>query len=104
MTMPLIDLATSGFVLIAVIMRKKIFQDVRESPVEGAFEELSRVKLRRLSRLNTFQRIAQSLPKFLIIPVELMCFVILSNAFRKRTCKHESKRKSSDEIAIILIG
>ena len=58
MTMPLIDLATSGFVLIAVIMRKKIFQDVRESPVEGAFEELSRVKLRRLSRLNTFQRIA----------------------------------------------
>ena len=34
------------------------------------------------------------LPKFMIIPVELMYFVMLSNAFRKRTCKHESKRKS----------
>ena len=56
-----------------------------------------------MAMLNPFQRIARSLPKFLI-PVELMCFVILSNAFRKRTCKQESKRKSSDEIAIILIG
>ena len=42
-----------------------------------------RVKLRRLSRLNPFQRIARILPKFLIIPVELMYFVILNNAFRK---------------------
>ena len=32
--------------------------------------------------------------RFMIIPVELMYFVMLSNAFRKRTCKHESKRKS----------
>ena len=35
---------------------------------------------------NTFQRIARSLPKFLIIPVELMYFVICY------------------EIAIILVG
>ena len=53
---------------------------------------------------NTFQRIARSLPKFLIILVELIYFVMLSNAFRKGTCEHESKEKSSDEIAIILIG
>ena len=53
---------------------------------------------------NTFQRIARSLPKFLIILVELMYFVMLSKVFRKRTCKHESKGKSSDDIAIILIG
>ena len=41
MTMPLVDLATSGFILFAVIMREKIkvFEDVRESPVEwGAFK------------------------------------------------------------------
>ena len=39
-----------------------------------------------------------------IIPVELIYFMMLSNAFRKRTCKHESKRKSyksSDDIVII---
>ena len=34
-------------------------------------KELLRVKLRRLSRLNTFQRIARSRPKFMI-PIELM--------------------------------
>ena len=69
-------------------------------------KELSRVKFRRLSRLNTFQIIARSLPKFMIIPVELMYFVMLSNAFRKRTCKNESKQKSyksSDEIALIIL-
>ena len=41
MTMPLVDLAMSGFILFAVIMREKIwvFEDVRESLVEwGAFE------------------------------------------------------------------
>ena len=39
MTMPLVDLAISGFILFAVIMRDKVFEDVRESPVEwGAFE------------------------------------------------------------------
>ena len=38
MTMPLVDLATSSFILFAVIMRVKIFEYVRESPVEGAFE------------------------------------------------------------------
>ena len=67
-------------------------------------KELSRLKLRRLTRLNTIQKIARSHPKLLIIPVELMYFVMLSNAFCKRICKHESKRKSyksSDEIAII---
>ena len=36
------------------------------------------MKLRRLSRLNTFQRISRSLPKL--------------TYFVKRTCKHESKR------------
>ena len=30
----------------------------------------------------------------MIIPVEFMYFVMLSNAFRERTCEHESKRKS----------
>ena len=41
MTMPLVDLAMSGFILFTVVMRVKIqvFEDVRESPVEwGAFE------------------------------------------------------------------
>ena len=56
-------------------------------------------------RRNVFlQRIARSLPKFLIIPVELLYFVMLSNAFRKRTCRQESKRKSTDEIATTLSG
>ena len=56
-------------------------------------------------RRNAFlQRIGRSLPKFLIIPVELLYFVMLSNAFRKRTCRQESKRKSTDEIAITLSG
>ena len=38
MTMPLVDLATRGFILFAVIRRKKIeaFEDVRES-FEGTF-------------------------------------------------------------------
>ena len=49
------------------------------------------------------KNIARSLTKFLIISVELMYFLILSNPFRKRSCKHESKRKSSDEIPIMLI-
>ena len=35
---PLVDLPTSGFILFTVIMWEKIFEDVRESPVEGAFE------------------------------------------------------------------
>ena len=51
MTIPLVDLATSGFILFAIIRRDKIeaFEDVCES-----FQELSRVfkrsrKLRRLT-------------------------------------------------------
>ena len=37
--MSLVDLATSGFNLLAVIMREKVFEGVRESPVEwGAYE------------------------------------------------------------------
>ena len=61
-------------------------------PVEwNAFEgTVSRVKLRRLTR----QRISKNVPKSSKIPVELMYFVMLSNAFRQRPCKHESKRKS----------
>ena len=41
MTMQLVELVTSGFILFAVIMREKIqvFKDVRESPVQwGTFE------------------------------------------------------------------
>ena len=30
----------------------------------------------------------------MIVPVDLMYFVMLRNTFRERTCKHESKRKS----------
>ena len=44
--------------------------------------------------MNIFQRISQRLPKFIIIPVALMYFAMLSNAFLERTCKHESERKS----------
>ena len=97
MTIPLVDLATSGFILFAAIMREKIFKSSKtfaRAQSRVPLKELSRVNLRLLSRLNPFQRIARSLPKFLIIPVELMYFV--SNAFRKRTCKHERKRKSYD--------
>ena len=42
------------------------------------------------SRLNTFERIARSLPKFLIIRFEIMYFVMLSNPFCKCIYKHES--------------
>ena len=101
MTISLVDLATSGFYSVrSNYARENIFKDVREMPLK----ELSRLKLRRLSRLNTFQKIARSLPTFLIIPVEIMYFMMLSNAFRKRICKHENKRKSyksCNEIATI---
>ena len=69
--MTMVNLGTSGFIL-------------RELPLK----ELSRVKLRRLSRLNTFQRIFR--------------LHVLRDA--RNACKHESKRKfykGSDEIAII---
>ena len=41
MAMPLVDLATSSFILFAVIYaRSLVFEDIRESPVEwDAFEE-----------------------------------------------------------------
>ena len=44
-----------------------VLEDVRKSPVEwGAFEgTFPCMKLRRLSRLNTFQRIFRSLPNFM---------------------------------------
>ena len=58
--MTMVNLATSGFIL-------------RELPLK----ELSRVKLRRVSRLNTFQRIFR-----------LHVLRDVSNA-----CKHERKRK-----------
>ena len=38
MTMPLVDLTMSGFILFAVLTRAKVFEHIRESPVEGAFE------------------------------------------------------------------
>ena len=62
-------------------------------------------KVEASTSIKHISKNSPSLPKFLIIPVELMYFVMLSNAFRKRTCKYdESKRKSSDEIALIPIG
>ena len=54
-------------------------------------KELSRLKLRRLTRLNTIQKIARSHPKFLIIPVDLMYFVMLSNASFKRITREQKK-------------
>ena len=53
-------------------------------------KELSRLKFRRLSRFNTFQRIAGSLPKFLIIPVELMYFVMLKGPSQPVCIAHAS--------------
>ena len=62
------------------IMRQKIqvFEYVRESPVgwdafEGTFA--SEVEATN-SRTHFEQRISQSLPKFLIIPVDLLYFVM----------------------------
>ena len=51
MTMPLVDLAMSGFILSEYL---RVFEDVRERVGWG----LSRVNLRRL---NTFQRISRSI-------------------------------------------
>ena len=51
MTMPLVDLAMSGFILLEYL---RVFEDVRERVGWG----LSRVNLRRL---NTFQRISRSI-------------------------------------------
>ena len=68
MTMPLVDLGTSSFILFAVIMQEKIclLRRSREPSRRLPLKELSRVKLRRLRRLNTFQEITRNLPKFLI--------------------------------------
>ena len=55
MTMPLVDLATRGFIVFAVIMREKIevFEDVRESPsrmlLTGNFRAWKSRKLRLLT-------------------------------------------------------
>ena len=56
-------------------------------------KELSRVKLRRLTR----EHISKNIPKSSKIPDYTRRAHVLrdvSNAFRERTCKHESKRKS----------
>ena len=53
--MPLVDLTESGFILFAVINESsKIFARDQSSGVPS--KELSHVKLRQLSRFNTFQR------------------------------------------------
>ena len=70
----------------------KTFARVQSSGMP--LKKLSRGKFRRLTREHISKNIPKSSAKFLIIPVELMYFVMLSNAFRERTCKHESKRKS----------
>ena len=65
--------------------------NVRESPVEwSAFEGTFACEVE-----DTFQRISQSLPKFLIISTRRAHVLRdVSNAFRERTYKHESERKS----------
>ena len=73
--------------------KKYVFEDINESAVEGAFEGFA-CEVEATKSIKHISKIARSLPKFLIIPVEIMYFVMLSNAFRKRTYKHESERKS----------
>ena len=97
MTMPLVDIATRGFTPFAVIMREKVKSWKTFARAEGQssgvpLKELSRVKLRRLTRKH-IQRIPRSLSKLLIIPVQLVYFGMLSNAFRECICKHESKKE-----------
>ena len=78
----------AGLILFTVIRQVKIraFKDICESS-KGTFEQEAEVT-------NTLQRISRSLPKFMIILVELMYFVMLCKAFHERTCKHYSERKS----------
>ena len=71
--------------------RESIILPRRTSDVP--LKELSRVKLRRLTQEHIFKEYP-GLPKFIIIPVELMHFVMLRNSFREHTCEDESKRKS----------
>ena len=83
MAMPLVDLATSSFILFAVIYaRSLVFEDVRESPVEwDAFEE-------------TFAcDISKNIPKSYKIHDYTRRAQKVTNAFRERTRQHESKRK-----------
>ena len=69
MAMPLVDLATSGFILFTVIMQEKIlfFEDVRERPINFAFEatfacEVVDCKAIPFSSPNREQRATQSQP------------------------------------------
>ena len=84
MAMPLVDLATSSFILFAVIYaRSLVFEDIRESPVEwDAFEE-------------TFAcDISKNIPKSYKIHDYTRRAQKVTNAFRERTrIKHEGKRK-----------
>ena len=75
--------------LFSILRRSsKTFARAQSSGVPS--KELSGVKLRGLTR----EHISKNIPKFMIISVALMNFVMISNAFRERTCKHKSKRKS----------
>ena len=75
-------------------------EDVRESPVEGAFEGNFACEV---EVTKSIKHISKNNPKSSKIPDYTRRAHVLRE-FRKRTCKHENKRKSyksSDEIAII---
>ena len=60
MAMPLVDLATSGFILLAVIMRDK---GVRESPVEwGAFEGIFACEIEATNSRTHFKEYPEIFP------------------------------------------
>ena len=79
MTMPLVDLAS------------KTFARAQSSGVP--FKELSRVKLRRLTREHISKNISKS-SKIHNYTRRAHILRDVSNTFRERTCKYESKRKS----------
>ena len=83
--------------------RYEWFCSVRSSYAREAKPSKTFVKvLKELSHVfkqsGKLRRLTREL-KFMIIPVELMYFVMLCNAFRERTWKHESKRKSNESSA-----
>ena len=59
-----------------------------DAVVGSHYEQLYSVR----TNLRTHFKGYTGLLKFLIISIELMYFVMLSNTFRRGTCKHESKR------------
>ena len=85
-----------SFVFLFAVIRQEKYQPSKM--LARALKELSCVfkqsrKLMGLKREH-ISNISRSLPKFMVIPVKLIYFVMLCNPFRERTCKHERKRKS----------